>query len=257
MARGKRKQLTLTLVAALWVCALCWPVQSLAGDDTGLILNAGLSHKIRKGLNVDLETEFRSRNDFRTADRVSVGAGISYKLLPWLKASAGYDLLIDNNKEELTYQVDGVSYNNWRPSYGGGRHRFNVTLTGSYKVQRVELSLRERWQYTYRPSTMIDNFDFDEGDWEDHEVKGKGKNVLRSRLQAEWDIPRCKYDPFASVEFHTTDRLDKTRMIAGVERAFNKKHYFKLFYRYQIVNGHGNDDEPNIHLLGLGYTYKF
>ena len=206
---------------------------------------------------MDLETEFRSRNDFRTADRVSVGAGISYKLLPWLKASAGYDLLIDNNKEELTYQVDGVSYNNWRPSYWGVRHRFNVTLTGSYKVQRVELSLRERWQYTYRPSTMIDNFDFDEGDWEDHEVKGKGKNVLRSRLQAEWDIPRCKYDPFASVEFHTTDRLDKTRMIAGVERAFNKKHYFKLFYRYQIVNGHGNDDEPNIHLLGLGYTYKF
>ena len=253
MARSKRKQLGLSL---LLLCAILVPLQMRA-DDSGLILNAGASHKIKKGLNVDIEAEFRSRNDFRTADRVSLGAGISYKLLSWLKASGGYDLLIDHNRETITYQDDDVSYNNWRPSYWGLRHRFNVTLTGNYKVRRVELSLRERWQYTYRPSKVINNFDFDEGEWEDHEVRGKGKNVLRSRLQAEWDIPKCKFDPFASVEFHTTDVLEKTRFIVGVEHTMKKTHNFKLFYRYQRVNGHGSDDEPNIHLMGLGYTYKF
>ena len=252
MARRKRERLILLLV----LCATLVPTWSRA-DDTGLILSAEATHKIRKGLNVDFEAEFRSRNDFRTADRVSLGAGIDYKVLPWLKASADYQLLIDNNHEKLTFQDDGVTYNNWRPGYWGVRHRFNLALTASRKVSRVELSLRERWQYTYRPAKVVDNFDFDENEWEDDEVRGKGKNVLRSRLQLEWDIPKCKYDPYASVEFHTTNRLDKTRFIVGVEHTVKKTHNFKLFYRYQVVNGHGSDDEPNIHLLGLGYTYKF
>ena len=251
MARNKREQLAGLL---LLLCALLTPTLSLA-DDAGLVATIEASHKFSKKLNAGFEAEFRSRNNFRTADRVGLGADVSYKLLPWLKASAGYTLLIDNNREKITYQDDGVSYNNWRPSYWGLRHRFNVSLTASYKVKRVELSLRERWQYTYRPSKTIDNFDFDEAMWEDHLVHAKGKNVLRSRLQAEWDIPKCKFDPFASVEFHTTDVLEKTRFIVGVNHTIKKTHAFKLFYRYQRVRS-GND-EPNIHMMGLGYTYKF
>ena len=253
MARSQRKQLILLLLA---LCSLFNPISSLA-DDTGLLLSAEASYKVKKGLNIGFESEFRSRNDFRTADRVSLGTDISYKLLSWLKASAGYSLLIDNNHEKITYQDDGVSYNNWRPSYWGLRHRFTVSLTASHKIQRVEISLRERWQYTYRPSKMIDNFDFDEGVWEDYEVRGKGKNVLRSRLQVEWDIPKCKFDPFANVEFHTTRKLDKTRVIVGVEHSLKKKHVFSVFYRGQFVNNNGKDDESNIHMLGLGYTFKF
>ena len=249
MARCKRKRLILLV---LLFTALM--PQGLQADDSGLILSAEASRKIRKGLNVGFEVEFRSRNDFRTAERVSLGASVSYKLLPWLKASGGYNLLIENNREEITYN-DDLSYNNWRPSYWGVRHRFNVSLTASYKVQRVEFSQRERWQYTYRPEKMIDNFDFDEAEWEDHKVRGKGKNVLRSRLQAEWDIPRCKFDPFASVEFHNSKHLDKTRFIVGVGHTIKKTHDFKLYYRYQLTGSHSSD--PNIHMLGLGYTYKF
>lgn len=249
MARYKRKRLILLVL----LFTALMPA-GLQADDSGLILSAEASRKIRKGLNVSIEAEFRSRNDFRTAERVSLGASVSYKLLPWLKASGGYNLLFDNNREEITYN-DDMSYNNWRPSYWGVRHRFNVSLTASYKVRRVEFSLRERWQYTYRPEKMIDNFDFDEGEWEDHKVRGKGKNVLRSRLQAEWDIPRCKFDPFASVEFHQSKYLDKTRFIVGVDHTIKKTHDFKLYYRYQLTGSHSSD--PNIHMLGLGYTYKF
>ena len=251
MGGSKRKQLITSLL--ILFCSVLYPTLSHA-DDGGLVASIEASHKFNKKLSAGLEMEFRSRNNFRTADRVSFGGDVSYKLLPWLKGSAGYTLLIDNNREHLSYQDDGVSYNNWRPSYWGVRHRFNVTLTGSYKIQRVELSLRERWQYTYRPSKIIDNFDFDEAEWEDHEVKGKGKNVLRSRLQLEWDIPKCKYDPFASVEFHTTRDLEKTRFIVGTDYSLKKKHNFKLYYRFQVS---GSSDEPNIHMLGLGYTYKF
>ena len=251
MARSKREQLAGLL---LLLCALLTPTLSLA-DDAGLVATIEASHKFSKKLNAGFEAEFRSRNNFRTADRVGLGADVSYKLLPWLKASAGYTLLIDNNREKITYQDDGVSYNNWRPSYWGLRHRFNVSLTASYKVKRVELSLRERWQYTYRPSKTIDNFDFDEAMWEDHQVHAKGKNVLRSRLQAEWDIPKCKFDPFASVEFHTTRELEKTRFIVGVSHSVKKKYEFKVYYRFQVTGS--SSDEPNIHMLGLGYNYKF
>lgn len=251
MARSKRKQLALLLLV---LCATFIPTSSFA-DDAGLVLSAEASHKFSKRLSASFEVEFRSRNSFRTADRVSFGPSVSYKLLPWLKASAGYNLLIDNNREEITYQDDGISYNNWRPSYWAPRHRFNVSLTASHKVRRVEISLRERWQYTYRRSRYIGNFDFDEAEWEDHEVRGKGKNVLRSRLQLDWDIPRCKFDPFASVEFHTTRELEKTRFILGVNHTIKKKHGFELYYRYQL-SGSGTD-EPNMHMLGLGYTYKF
>ena len=251
MAGGKRKQL---IVCCILLCSALFPTPSLA-DDAGLIASIEASHKFSKKCTAALETEFRSRNNFRTADRVSVGADISYKMLPWLKASAGYCVLIDNNREHLSFQDDGVNYNNWRPSYWGLRHRFNVSLTASHKVRRVELSLRERWQYTYRPSKVIDNFDFDEGEWEDHEVRGKGKNVLRSRLQLEWDIPKCKFDPYASVEFHNTRDLEKTRFVVGVNHSVKKKHNFKLYYRYQLTGS--SSDEPNIHMLGMGYTYKF
>lgn len=251
MARSQRKQL---IACLLILCTTLIPTPSLA-DDAGVVLSAEASHKFSKQLTAGFEAEFRSRNNFRTADRVSLGPSVTYKVLPWLKASVDYNLLIDNNREDITYQDDGVSYNNWRPSYWGVRHRFNVSLTGSHKFNRVEVSLRERWQYTYRRTRVIDNFDFDNGEWEDHEVRGKGKNVLRSRLQAEWDIPKCKFDPYASVEFHTTRELEKTRFIVGVEHAIKKTHVFNAYYRYQL-SGSGSD-EPNIHLLGLGYTYKF
>ena len=250
MARSKRKQL---IACILLLCSALLPTLSHA-DDGGLVASIEASHKFSKKLSTGIEAEFRSRNNFRTADRVSISADVSYKLLSWLKVSGGYCLLIDNNREKLTYQDDGVTYNNWRPSYWGLRHRFNVSLTGSYKIRRVELSLRERWQYTYRPSKLTDNFDFDNAEWEDDEVKGKGKNVLRSRLQLEWDIPKCKLDPFASVEFHTTRDLEKTRFIVGSNYSVQKKHNFKLYYRYQVS---GSSDEPNIHMLGMGYTYKF
>ena len=84
------------------MCALLTPTLSLA-DDAGLVATIEASHKFSKKLNAGFEAEFRSRNNFRTADRVGLGADVSYKLLPWLKASAGYTLLIDNNREKIRH----------------------------------------------------------------------------------------------------------------------------------------------------------
>ncbi|MBR1803914.1 MAG: DUF2490 domain-containing protein [Muribaculaceae bacterium] len=248
MARSK-----LTLLATLTLLAIAWPSQAVA-DDTGLIVEAAVEKKFNKKASLNVDAEFRTRNDFRTADRVALGLSGEYKLTSWLKADAGYQLLIDNNREKITFNTDG-SYNNWRPGYWGTRHRVYASLTASYKWKRVTFSLRERWRYTHRPEKTTERYDFDNSWWEDKTVSSKGKHVLRSRLKVQWDIPKCKFKPWASGELFNSLSLDKTRLQAGVDYSLKKAHTFTLYYRYQNVRD--DDDEGNAHYLGLGYKFKF
>ena len=253
----KRLIIILLMAAALPLVAVA------ADDDAGLIVGAAVEKKFNKQWSAELEAEFRSRNNFRTADRVSLGLGGAYKPLKWLKLDAGYQLLIDNNIEKITYNEpttddDGnevINYNNWRPSYWGLRHRVYASVTGSYKIGRVELSLRERWRYTYRPEKTTRRYDFDNGYWEDTNVKSKNLHILRSRFKVDWDIPNCKIDPWASVEVFNNSMLDKIRYSLGADYSLQKKHVFGLYYRYQRV--YNDDEEGNTHYLGMSYKFKF
>ena len=232
---------------------LAIPLGMMAQDDFGIWTSIEAQKKIDKKLTVGIEAEFRTRNNTKTVDRWTGALDVSYKLLPWLKASAGYKFMSVNNQEKITYHSDG-SYNNWRPSYWGTRHRFHFDLTGSIKLGNFDLSLRERWQYTYRPETTTTRYDFDNSYWEDTTVKSKNKHVLRSRLQVEYDIPNCKITPFASVELYNGWKLQKIRYTLGADWKLAKQHTIGAFYRYQSVQ---DDDDPNRHILGLSYKFKF
>ena len=225
-------------------------------DDFGLWYELGAEKKLSPKWSLGLEGELRTRNNSRTADRWSAGVSAEYKIVKGLKASAGYILLYDNNPEELTYKSDGFRPNKWTPSYWGVRHRLNLSLEGSKNFGRLELSLRERWQYTYRPEATGKKYDFDEESWTN--VRGKGKNVLRSRFEASYDFPHWKLDPTASVEMFNDDSgIAKMRYQLGVDYKIQKRHIFGLTYRYQTVNGDDDDHEANSHLIGLSYKFKF
>ena len=254
---------------ALFIVVMALPVLGYAqGDDFGTILSVEGDKKINKKFSVGIEAEMRTRDDVQTVDRWSGGVSASYKFLPWLKASAGYTLLYENN-ERISYYEEGDGkvkkgvVNVGDPKkcgqYWGMRHRFQVSLTGSYKFGGLELSLRERWQYTYRPEYTVDErwsyFD-DDYDGEEHTYRGKGKNVLRSRLQAEYKIRKFPATPYANVELFNAWSLEKTRYTVGCDWKINKKHSVGLFYRYQTVND-DDDNEPNRHSIGLGYQFKF
>ena len=157
--------------------------------------------------------------------------------------------------EEITVHEDG-SYNSRRPSYWGLRHRFNVSLTGSVKTGRFGISLRERWQYTYRPRKTTERYDYDNGLWEDYNVRGKGHNVLRSRLKVEYDIPGYRIDPYASAEMYNSFSLEKSRYIVGAEWKITRTHSVGLYYLYQNVNNDKDDDDTDEHVLGLSYRIK-
>ena len=250
-------------------------------DDFGMWFSAGVEKKVSSRWSLGVEGEFRTRDNVKTADRWSIGVDGGYKVTDWLKASAGYTLLFDHNvKETYSYYDDeddedepweGKIKRHRNANYWGARHRFNVSLTGSVTFGRLKLSLRERWQYTYRPekTAMRDEYRYvydmngalKDGyptmTSEDKTYDGKGKNVLRSRLMADYNIPHCKVDPFASVEAYNAWSLQKIRYTVGADWKISKPHTLTFYYRYQNVRDKDDDAEPDMHIVGLGYKYKF
>ena len=229
-----------------------------AQTEGGLIAGAEVEKKVNKQLSFGFEAELRTRNDFKTMDRWSLGLGVEYKFNKWLKADAGYHLLNTNFREDISLKANG-NFNNWRPSYWGIRHRVHASLTGTYKFQNnLRLSLRERWQYTYRPEKTVTRWDFDNEYWEDKVRAGKGKNQLRSRLQLEYDKKKALLTPYASVELYNSWAIEKIRYTVGTDINVTKSHVFNVFYRYQNMKNVEEDVyDPDMHHIGVGYKFKF
>ena len=239
------------LIALLAVAATCLP--SLAeGSDFGMWYSIDASHKLSRQWSYDVGAQLSNRNNMKTLDSWKLGLDVGYKPVRWLKLSVGYSLIDKNRDERLKLHSDGTP-NKWTPSYWGLRHRFRVSATGSVDWGRFSFSLRERYQLTYRLEADGKKYDVDNDEWDP--VKAKTKHQLRSRLQVEYNIPRCKVDPFASVEmFNGKDGVEKMRYQVGVEYKWRKRHSFSLTYRFQDYT---DEDDASYHLVGLGYQYKF
>lgn len=242
---------------------------SAQSDDFGLDFNLEAEKKLSKQWSLSLEGELRTRNDAKTNDRWSIGLGVDYKVAKWLKASAGYTFLYDNNEKMSYFEatdeavLDGdaeVGDPKKYAKYWAPRHRFNVSLTATQKLGDFKFSLRERWQYTYRPAYTVDerwSYLNNAYDGKEKTYDGKGKNVLRSRLQVEYDKKGLAITPYANVELFNAWSLQKTRYTVGLDWKLSKQHTLGAFYRYQTVRTDDDDNEPNIHLLGIIYKFKF
>ena len=229
-----------------------------AQSEAGLMMEVGAEKKLSKKVSVGLDAELRTRNDLKTLDRWSLGIGAEYKPLKNVKLAAGYMLLNDNFREDISYKANG-GYNNWRPSYWGIRHRFHASVTGSYKLTKsLRLSLRERWQYTYRPETTVSRWDFDNSWWEDKVRESKGKHQLRSRLQVDYEKKHALLAPYASVELYNSWAIEKVRYTLGTNINLSKQHTFSLYYRFQDMKNVAADVyDPDMHYIGVGYKFKF
>ena len=82
--------------AGVIIVFLCMGMGKLCAqsDDLGLWVSAEVKKKIFPGLDAFLEGEFRLRDNLRAVDRWGGTAGLSYRLFPFLKASAGYLIFI-------------------------------------------------------------------------------------------------------------------------------------------------------------------
>ena len=247
---------TTKIIATVLLAAMCLPLS--AQSEAGLLVSAEAEKQVNKKLSFGIEAEMRTRNNLKTMDRWKFGIGAEYKLTSWLKANAGYNLLNQNYREDYNYKSSGA-LNKWRPSYWGIKHRVYASLTGSYKFSNnIKLSLRERWQYTYRPEKTVQRWDYDDEEWEDKVRSATGKNQLRSRFEIAYDKKHALLTPYANVELYNSLAIEKIRYTVGTDIRLNKQHSLGVFYRFQdMKNVDADDYDPDMHYIGLGYKFTF
>lgn len=255
------------ILTAVLMVAMSLPLFAQS-DDFGVDLSLEVQKKFSRKWSMSVEAEFRNRNNLKTNDRWSVGLGVDYKVAKWLKASAGYSYLYGSTDGRISYfdeyddaVIDGDAEEGDKkysyPSYWTSRHRFNVSLTFDKKlIGDFRFSLRERWQYTWRPEQTIQRYSYLDAADVDKTYSGKGKNVLRSRLQIEYDKKGLALKPYISAELFNAWSVEKIRYTAGLDWNITKQHSIGAFYRYQNVRS-DDDEDPNIHMIGLGYKFKF
>lgn len=240
-----RKSLTVILAA--------FALSSAAQSEIGLWLGAEASYDITDSFGADLELGARLEDGFSTFTRYDAALGFQYKPIKWLKLGAGYDFIRDYSfgETEIVYKtnadgsirldsdgnrvVKGVNVDDvfWRT-----KHRVYFDLTEKWKLGRIGVSLRERYQLTrYVPADVYEfkyREEYDTEDYreaigkgadvasfygpvvgDDHEEyyyeldaektgwddkKAKTKHYLRTRLAVDYNIRRCPVTPFASYE---------------------------------------------------------
>lgn len=263
-----RRHLAAAALLATALAPAAQAQQADSSDDFGLWTSVEVQKKLNKQWSLGAEVEYRLQDGWSEPERFTAGVAASYRPVGWLKFDAGYKILRTYTLDEYKYKQRGsiLILNKWTPAYWGTKHRVYASLSGNWKVtRRLTLALRERWQYTYRPEQTVVRYDVDGDDLEDLDesnldpkVKsGKAKHVLRSRVLAEYRLPKkTGLTPYVSAEAYTARELEKMRYTAGVEWKANKHNAFDLGYRYQAL--HGDDDaDRNTHALLVGYKFRF
>lgn len=212
---------------------------------------AGLKYDILKNLSAGLEGEYRSRNKFKGIERWSIGLGVDYKIIPYLKLDAGYKFIQHHEAERVTSKGNIVE-SFWQP-----RQRAYFSLTGIYKVNRFTFSLRERYQYTHHKGMYIKKTSGTGKPKEDEYIEGKDKNILRSKIKIDYSIRKTGFTPFLSGEIYnnlTNFGYVKTRLTIGSEFKINKHNAIEAFYRYIDKK---EKEEQGGSVIGIGYQFKF
>ena len=254
-------------------------------DDFGMDFSLDVGKKIRPGMSFSVEGEARTQDNTRKIERWTVGGTFDMRLFQNpsktinVKASLGWKYMwryfLPEVNTKYSYSLDGDGnavpvydgYND-KEGYWRGSHRLSASLSASYKPsKRWEFSLKETFQYTYsrKANTMVTKYRLtDEDDpssamtstMEEKQYESKDRSVLRSKATVQYNIRHCPVNPYASVDYgcglnYTTN---KWKFTAGTDINLTKQHQLDVFYRYQTED---DDDDPNGHLIGIGYKLKF
>lgn len=238
----KFKRILLIIVFSL-VCSASVTAQELW-------LDAEAKFNLTKKLKADIEVEHRSREHFAATSRWSGCVGLSYKLMSWLSASASYKFFRDYDDGKITKKGNIVN------PYWQYANRLQVSLTGSLKVKKFELSLREAYQFTHFNSTYTKKYDGFGNPKDDEFIDGEDRNVIRSRFQAEYKHKKkCLVTPFASIEIYNNPdnsfSIRKIRYTAGADFRINKHNSLSAYYRF-IDRTHSS----NSNVIGVSYQFK-
>lgn len=265
-----RRFSTLLLVLS---AALCVNAQ---GNDFGMDYSLEATKRLGTRMDFSIEGEARTQDNTRQIERWTVGGTFGVKLYDTrkfsLKASAGWKYMWMYNLTERNakYDDEDGSYTGYNKVLASWRHRHrtSVALSASYKPnKRWTFSLKETFQYTHsaEDSTMTYRYRLKTvngaetlylKDTRSKVYSPNDKMVLRSKLTVSYNIRHLPLEPFASVDYGCglNYSTNKWKFTVGTDYKLLKKHKFTVFYRYITED---DDEEPNGHLIGLGYGFKF
>lgn len=145
--------------------------------EVGGRLSVSVDKKLARGLQISLEEEIRMDNNFGSFDRFHTTLGLSYKVNDYLKLGVGYAMI--------------NPYSSSDGAFKSSRHRLMLDATGSLRFGDWRLSLRERFQATYRS-----------GDMNEYQ-NPRTALTLKSRLKLSYKGLR-RLEPYAYVELRNT-----------------------------------------------------
>lgn len=234
----------------------------LAASAQGFVGSAEAKLPLPAHFDVSADVEYRTTDRLKHTDRWGVGAAIGYKPVKPLKLAVGYNFYQQFNPASTDRKDRDVN------RYWEAKHRLSLSATGTLKLWKLEISLRERYQFTYRPDMLVPRFD--EGVPAGNKtVDSTSKHVMRTRLQVSFKpYKKCRFEPYVSAELyslvagynHTEKRdigsngTDKWRFTAGSSYRINKRNSVELFYRYSQVND--PDELDAAHQIGVSYSFR-
>ena len=143
------------------------------GLDMGAWISGGVDWSvIPKRVILSFDEEIRLKDNFSNPGKAYSNLSASFKLLPWLKAGTSYSFIMTKN-----------SAGEWR-----ARHRGAVSLTASVRLGDFKVSLREKFQATYK-AYEVNPYQSPQTDL-----------ALKSRLKIEYDPVYSKWTPYVAAE---------------------------------------------------------
>lgn len=255
-------------------------------DDFGVDISVGAEKELLPDFEISVEGNLRTQDNTQRVERYLLGAELSYKFLNTkkfdMKVSGGFEYMWNQKMEETNFKetVEAIDWDdpnlgtilideyNVNERYWRNRHRTSLGLSASYSPnKRWSFQLKETVQYNhYCREDSINQLEYryDEDDDVDgfYKIKNDRKSVdpkdrfvLRSKFTVEYNVKGIPLNPFASIDYGCgmNYTANKWKYSVGADYTINKKHKLTLYYRFQTED---DDDEPNGHMLGLGYKIK-
>ncbi len=226
---------------------ICWLLLFLAPsalfsqtNDFGVWTSVGAEKEIGKW-DLGVSTELRTMDNSRQINRWSLQLVAAYNIIKPLKAGVSYEFIYFNDLEYSDYQP---------------RHRYILFLQGKQEIGNFTFSLRERVQRTIKDESdrIIET-----GKYNNYKINPD--YTLRSRLKADYNIPKFPVNPSFSFEaFYQLNNpdgntFDNLRSILSLNYTLAKQHKFEL---YGLIDKEINvEDAGTMYVAGLGYTFSF
>lgn len=264
--------------------ALACAVPAVAHDEGGLWTEVSLEKEFSKRFSTELSLGQRQDDNLRQASRWDAGLGVNYKVSSTLRLGAGYIYLYDYNAEEATPRFNNagaISGYNVDAPFWRTKHRFYLDIVLRHRFnKRWSIHLRERFQHTRNMGATTTEYkyralasdgyagerfsyngtDFMRREAETDHKSAKTRKYVRHRIGLDYNIKGLPLEPYATYEM-TQDANNglsvvRHRATLGTKWKITQQHSLSVGYLYQRGEM-DNGEKGNLHVLNLGYKFKF